>query len=93
MPDLGPNRELPPLNPLKARSTIAAILSFLALIGPLLGGGLGEIVAEIAANGDLIQQQTERAVDAFNAILGVASLIWFWLERRAPNFRLSLKPY
>lgn len=86
----GPNRTLPPLNPLKARSTIAAILSVIALIGPLIGGGLGEVLAEVAANGDLIQSQTERAVNAFNALLGVASLIWLYLERRAPNYRLSL---
>lgn len=90
VPTSGPNRILPPLSPLKARSTVAAILSVLALIGPLLGGGLGELLTEIAASADLIQQETERAVNAFNALLGVASLIWLWWERRAPNYRLSL---
>jgi len=52
-----PNRSLPPLNPLAARSTVAAILAFVALIGPLLGGGLGEMLAEIAANGDMIRDR------------------------------------
>lgn len=86
-----PNRSLPPLNPLAARSTVAAILAFVALIGPLLGGGLGEMLAEIAANGDMIQHQTERVVDALNALVGVGSLLWLWIERRAPNFRLSFR--
>ena len=91
--DLGPNRALPPLSPLKARSTIATVLSVLALVGPLLGGGLGEVLTEIAASTDLIQQETERAVNAFNALVGVASLVWLWWERRAPNYRLSLRDH
>ncbi len=90
-PTPGPNRDLPPLSPFFARSTIAAVLSLLAIVGPLLGGGLGEVLTEIAGSADLIQQQTETAVDAFNALLGVASLIWLYVERRAPNFRLSFR--
>ena len=92
VPTPGPNHDLPPVNPLdirKARSTIAAVLSVVALIGPLLGGGIGEVAAELAANADLIQQQTERAIDAFNVLVGIGGFVWFWLERRAPNFRLS----
>lgn len=87
----GPNRALPALSPLRARSTVAAILSLLAVIGPLLGGGVGEVLAELAANADLIQVQTERVIDALNALIGAAALVWFWLERRAPNFRLSFR--
>lgn len=86
-----PNRSLRPLNPFKARSTAAAILAVLSLVGPLLGGSLGGVLAEVAANADIIQSQTERAVDAINALIGIGSLAWFWLERRAPNFRLSFR--
>lgn len=91
VPTEGPNLALPNLNPLKARSTIAAILAFLSLIGPLIGGGIGEVVAEVAENGDLIQSQTETAIDALNALIGTVALVWFWIERKSPNFRLSLR--
>jgi uncharacterized membrane protein YfcA len=91
LPDLGPNRELPALNPLRARSTIAAVLSFVSLVGPLIGGGIGEVLAEVAENGDLIQSQTETAVSALNALVGIVSLLWLWWERRAPHFRLSFR--
>lgn len=90
------NEKLPavsPLNVLKARSTIAAVLSLAAIVGPLLGGGLGEILTELAANADLVQAQTERVVDAFNVLVGVGGLVWFWLERRSPRFRLSFKAH
>jgi MFS family permease len=90
-PDPGPNHDLPTLSPLRARSTVAALLSLAALVGPLVGGGIGEVLAELAANRDLIQAQTERVVEGFNAILGVAALVWFWWERRAPHFRLSFR--
>ena len=50
-----------------------------------------DMVAEVAANGDLIQRQTELAIDSLNAIIGVAAMLWFWWERRAPHFRLSFR--
>ena len=86
------NRNLPALNPLKARSTIAALLSLAAVVGPLFGGGIGEVVAEVTANGDAIQGGAETAVNAINALIGTIGVVWFWFERRAPNYRLSLKP-
>lgn len=90
-PDLapGPNLGLPALSFFKARSTVAAILTVAGLLGPLIGGGLGEMLTEVAANAELIQAQTKTAIDAFNALLGVAGLAWLWWERRAPNFRLT----
>ncbi len=91
IPTPGPNHDLPVLSPLRARSSIAAVLSLAALVGPLLGGGIGEMLAELASNGDLIQSQTERAIDAINAVIGIGAMAWFWFERRAPNFRLSFK--
>ncbi|KQI68684.1 hypothetical protein AN189_07180 [Loktanella sp. 3ANDIMAR09] len=86
-----PNKSLPPLNPLLARSTLAAALTIVGLIGPLIGGGLGEIAAEIVANEESIQDGAETAVNAINALLGLAGGVWFWIERRAPNNRLSFR--
>lgn len=89
--ELGANRTLPPLNPLKARSTVAAALSIAALVSPLLGGGIGAVLTEVVTNGSAIQAETERVVNAVNALLGVGTMTWFWVERRAPNFRLSFR--
>lgn len=87
----GPNHSLPALNPLKARSTLAAILSFLALVAPLIGGGIGRLVAEVVANGEQIQSYADQAVVAINVLLGIVSLVWLWIERRAPHRRLSFR--
>jgi hypothetical protein len=83
------NRNLPVLNPLKARSTIAAGLALLSVFAPMLGGGVGEVAADVVANGDAIQQGAQTFVNAVNVAIGVVGVAWFWFERRAPNFRLS----
>lgn len=91
-PTPGPNRRLPALNPLYARSTIAAVLAALSAIAPLLGEtGVASVVTEIVSNEDAIQSNTESFLRALDAIIGIGSVVWFWLERRAPNFRLSFK--
>lgn len=92
VPTPGPNRILPPLNPLMARSTIAAVLMVLAAVAPLLGqSGAASLVTEIVANGEAIQGGVERAITLADAAIALGSPLWFWLERRAPNFRLSFR--
>ncbi len=88
----GPNRRLPALNPLFARSTIAALLAALTALAPLLGEtGIASIVRDIVDNGEGIQTGVEDGVRALDALIGLASIVWFWLERRAPNFRLTFR--
>jgi hypothetical protein len=72
--EFGASRTLPPLNSLKARSTVAAMLSIAALVSPLLGGGVGAVLTEVVTNGDAIQNETEWAVNAVNALLGVGMM-------------------
>lgn len=92
MAALGPNRDLPALNPLFARSTIAAVLVVLSSLAPLLGEtGVASAVKDIVDNGDGIQTGVENGVRALDALIGLGSAVWFWLERRAPNFRLSFR--
>jgi hypothetical protein len=91
VPTPGPNLVLPTLNPLKARSSIAGVLAILSIVSPLLNGGIGEIVSELLSSEQVIQQQSEIAIASINALVGVVGLVWFWIERRAPNFRLSFK--
>ncbi|WP_210526419.1 hypothetical protein [Rubellimicrobium arenae] len=91
-PTAGPNRLLPPLNPLKARSTIAAILVALTALAPLLGEtGVASLVKDVVDNGDGIQTGVENGIRAVDSLIGLGSALWFWLERRAPNFRLSFR--
>ena len=49
------------------------------------------MAAELAADADLIQCQTERSIDIFNILVGTAGFVWFRLECRAPNFPLSFR--
>ena len=86
------NRELPVLNPLKARSTIAALLTVVGAVSPLLGGGIGALAADVVANGEGIQAGAQSAAEAINTLITVGGMAWLWFERRAPNYRLSLKP-
>lgn len=87
----GPNRSLPPLNPLKARSTIWATLTILGVIGPMIGGGAGELLVKIADSGDDVNSAVDQAANVINGFLALVGFIGTWLERRAPNFRLSFK--
>lgn len=92
LPPDGPNRSLPPLNPLMARSTIALILTVLSALLPLLGeGGLASFVAQLVANETAIQAWAENAIRAADAVIAVGAPLWFWLERRAPWRRLSFR--
>ena len=85
------NRELPALNPLKARSTIAALLTVVGAVSPLLGGGIGALAADVVANSENIQAGVETATASVNALIVVGGMAWLWFERRAPNFRLSFR--
>lgn len=88
VPD-GPNQLLPPLNPFKARSAIAGFLTAAGIIGPIINGGLGAIFTYFAENVDMIQAQTDAAINGFNAFIALAGFIWYGFERAAPNFRLT----
>lgn len=91
VPD-GPNRSLPPLNPLMARSTIALILTVLSALLPLLGnGGVASFITELVANEAAIQAWAESAIRTTDAVIAVGAPLWFWLERRAPWRRLSFR--
>lgn len=95
IPTPGPNRALPPLNPMLARSTYAGLLTLIVgictaynidLIGLATGLGFGTTEDEIIKTG-------ERAVSAYQVLANIALGIWAWWERRAPNYRLSFKSH
>lgn len=88
---LGPNPYLPPINPLKARSTIAGLLVAVGALSGIMGGGVGEVLTEIALNAEAIQAETDRAIAAFNVLVMFVGYVWTWAERRAPWRRLSFK--
>ncbi|TRD16985.1 hypothetical protein [Palleronia caenipelagi] len=75
-----PNTDLPILNPLKARSTVAALVTVGAIVLPEV---FGDIDPEAA--GDTAMQLAEAVAD----IVSIAGMVWFWFERRAPHRRLG----
>ena len=86
---IGPNDELPPLNVLKARSTIWAVLTIAGAIGPLIGGGVGEVVAKLVEDPDSVNSAVDQAANVVNGFLALVGFIGTWLERKAPHRRLS----
>lgn len=86
--------DLPPVNPFnitKVRSTWALLLTVLASLAPFLGGGIGELVSMVLVNADAIEAGGTQLIESINSIIGVVAVVWLWLERRNPNFKLSLK--
>lgn len=93
IPPPGPNGVLPPLNPFKARSTYAMILTLVLAVCGSLGIDLFAWTSELGlgANEDELVATGEQAVSAIQVLLNIGAGIWLWVERRAPNFRLSFK--
>lgn len=77
---MGPNTDLPALSMWQARSTwvvlVAAVLQIAAFLRFDLLGALGV-------------EGTEPLVDGIMQIVAAVALVWTWLERRAPNYRLT----
>ena len=76
------NLNLPALNPLKARSTVAMAV---ALAGVLLPSVFGDVDPEAAGDAAF------SLVEAASTIMTIGGTIWVWVERRAPNMRLSFR--
>ena len=88
----GPNDFLPVLNPFVARSTYAAVVAILSVLSPFIGGGIGEVLAYFLNYVDAtISMNFEDLVHLVNAVIGMIGVVWFWFERRAPNYRLSFR--
>lgn len=79
-PTPGPNMDLPPLPMWQARSFWVAMVAAAAQIAALLKFDLF---------GYFGFEGTEPMVDALMQIVAAVALIWTWLERRAPNYRLT----
>ncbi|WP_375261873.1 hypothetical protein [Palleronia sp.] len=76
------NLQLPALNPLKARSTVAMAVTLAAIIAPGIFGDVDPDAAGAAAGS---------AVEAISTLVAIGGAIWVWVERRAPNMRLSFR--
>lgn len=80
-PTPGPNTDLPPLEMFKARSTwvvlVAAVMQIAAFAKVDLLGFVG-----VAGQ--------EQLVDGIMQVVAAIALVWTWLERRAPNYRLTV---
>ena len=74
------NTELPALPMWQARSFWVAMVAAAAQIAVLL---------KLDLFGYFGFEGTEPMVDAIMQIVAAVALVWTWLERRAPNYRLS----
>ena len=76
------NINLPRLNPLKARSTVALIVTLGAIVAPGIFAGLDpEATGETAGH----------VIASLNEIIAAAGRLWMWIERKAPHFRLGFR--
>lgn len=91
LPRLSNNVDLPALNGFAARSTwlivVAAAIQIFNMLGldlmALLGAmGIGATPEAVVATG-------ERVVAAWQMVAPILLSVWAWIERRAPNFRLT----
>lgn len=89
---LSNNRDLPELPAWQARSFWAMALAVVATGANALGvdlfGFLGEIGA--GATPDEVIATGERAISAWQSLAPLVLGLWAWIERRAPNYRLTL---
>lgn len=89
---LSNNIQLPELPAWQARSFWAMLLAVVATLANTAGIDLFAVLAEIGAGdtpGEVIATG-ERAVSAWQAVAPLVLGVWAWVERRAPNYRLTL---
>lgn len=88
----GPNLELPPINPARAKSTLAALMFLVGVASTLFAdGGIGEILAEIGAVLGVLTTESDRIVGALNVLWMTVAAVWGYLERAAPHRRISFR--
>ena len=75
------NTDLPPLSIWQARSTWVVIVGALSQIA---------VFARFDLFGLFGVTGSEPLVDGIMQIVAAVSLVWVWLERKAPNYRLTL---
>jgi hypothetical protein len=88
---LGANKQLPALNPFMARSTYALILTVLVTTASAKGVDLFAFTESLGwgADADSVLNNGQAAVSWLQIGISAAAPIWYAIERRAPNFRLS----
>ena len=80
-PTPGPNTDLPPLEMFKARSTWVVLVAAVMQIAAFAHLDLLVLVG-VAGQ--------EQLVDGIMQVVAAVALVWTWLERRAPNYRLTV---
>lgn len=77
---MAPNKSLPPLSVFAARSSLAMVLALAVAVTNMFGVNMFEWLGT----------EESQVLDAMEGLLLVASVVWFWFERRAPNRRLVI---
>lgn len=89
---LSNNIDLPELPAWQARSFWAMLLAVIATLANAAGIDLWGLLSEIGAGAtpDEVIATGERAIGAWQAVAPLLLGLWAWIERRAPNYRLTL---
>lgn len=90
---LSNNVDLPTLNFFAARSTWAMVFAAAITVANAVGLDLMAFFGQIGAGGtpEEVLATGDRLVSAWQAVAPLALGLWAWIERRAPNFRLTLR--
>lgn len=89
---LSNNLNLPELSALQARSTWAIVIAAVITVFNALGVDLLAFAAQIGAGStpEEVIATGDRLVAAWQTVAPLVLGFWAWVERRAPNYRLTL---
>lgn len=87
----GANKALPSLPAWKATSFWAQLLLVLSVLCNSMGVDIFAVLSDmgLGASPEAVIANGERAVSAVQQLLPLIFGIWAWVERSAPNFRLT----
>lgn len=90
-PVLSNNKALPALPAWKARSFWLTIITAGVALANTMGVDLLGILSEmgLGSSPNAVIDNASRGVGAVQQLIPIATGIWAWVERRAPNFRLT----
>lgn len=87
----GANKSLPALPAWKATSFWAQLLLVLSVLFNSMGVDIFAVLSDmgLGASPEAVIANGERAVSAVQQLLPLVFGVWAWVERSAPNFRLT----
>lgn len=91
-PTLSNNKNLPAMPAWQARSFWLTLITMLVALTNSFGIDILAVFGEIGlgSSPDAVIDNASRGVSAVQTLIPFVTGAWAWIERRAPNFRLTL---